>query len=120
MAAGGLPSLVHAGEHGIVEAITGTGKTIVGAYAATNALDYGYKVAVTVPTLDLMDQWVAQLESCIDELVVRRQGDGFQDSLDDVDVLVSTIASERRDRLPPVGSVTSEHTKTRIPPFSDE
>jgi superfamily II DNA or RNA helicase len=85
-----------ANEHGIVEAITGTGKTVVGAYAAADALDYGYKVAITVPTLDLMDQWIEQLESCIDEVVVGKMGDGFNDHIDDVDVLVATISSGSR------------------------
>lgn len=85
-----------ASERGIVEAITGTGKTVVGAYAAAYVLDYGYKVAVTVPTLDLMDQWIEQLESCIDDVVIGRMGDGFSDSIEDVEVLVSTINSGSR------------------------
>lgn len=86
-------------EHGIIEAITGTGKTIVGAYAAAYVLDYGYKVAITVPTLDLMDQWIASLENCIEGVDIGRLGDGFHDSLDDVEVLVATINSGSRDYL---------------------
>lgn len=97
-----------AGERGIVEAITGTGKTVVGAYAAAYVLDYGYKVAVTVPTLDLMDQWIEQLEACIDDVVIGRMGDGFKDSIDDVEVLVSTINSGSRRYL------RSEHSDTML------
>ena len=88
-----------AGERGIVEAITGTGKTIVGAYAAAYVLDYGYKVAVTVPTLDLMDQWIDQLESCIDDVIIGRMGDGSHDAIEDVDVLVATINSGSKKYL---------------------
>ena len=85
-----------AGERGIVQAITGTGKTLVGVFAAASALDYGYKVAITVPTLDLMDQWIEELRECIEDVNVGRLGDGHHDSLDDRDVLVSTIASGSR------------------------
>jgi len=83
-------------EKGIIEAITGTGKTLVGAYAAAYSVDYGFKVAITVPTLDLMDQWINQLESCIEDVVVGRLGDGYEDSIEEVDVLVSTINSGSR------------------------
>jgi RNA polymerase primary sigma factor len=92
-------SWIDAGERGIVEAITGTGKTVVGAYAAAYVLDFGYKVAVTVPTLDLMDQWIEQLESCIDDVAIGRLGDGFEDSIDEVDVLVSTNQSGSKRNL---------------------
>lgn len=54
---------------------------------------------MTVPTLDLMDQWIEQLESCIDDVVIGRMGDGFEDSIDDVEILVSTISSGSRKYL---------------------
>jgi RNA polymerase primary sigma factor len=92
-------------EHGIVEAITGTGKTVVGAYAAAFALDYGYKVVITVPTIDLMDQWVEQIESCIDDVMIGRLGDGQHDSIEDVEVLIATINSGSRRYM---HSTTSE------------
>jgi superfamily II DNA or RNA helicase len=99
---------VNSQDRGIVEAITGTGKTLVGAYAAAYVLDYGYKVVITVPTLDLMDQWINQLESCIDKVVIGRLGDGFLGSIEDVDVLVSTINSGSRYLM------RSEHSETLL------
>jgi superfamily II DNA or RNA helicase len=99
---------VNSQDRGIVEAITGTGKTLVGAYAAAYVLDYGYKVVITVPTLDLMDQWINQLESCIAKVVIGRLGDKLQDSIEDVDVLVSTINSGSRHFM------RSEHSETLL------
>lgn len=87
------------GEHGIIEAITGTGKTLVGIYAAAYVLDYGYKVVVVAPTLDLMDQWVDQLEKCIIDVEIGRMDASNNNSIDDVDVLISTIASGSKYRL---------------------
>ena len=89
-------SWLSAGERGIIQAITGTGKTLVGVYAAASALDYGFKVAITVPTIDLMEQWIEQLTNCIDGVSIGRMGDGHQDALDEYDVIVSTIASGSR------------------------
>lgn len=87
------------GEHGIVEAITGTGKTLVGIYAAAYVLDYGYKVAITVPTLDLMDQWIEQLERYIIGVEVGKITSTDKTSSEDVDVRVSTIISGSKWRL---------------------
>lgn len=43
--------------HGVVEAVTGTGKSRVGVEAAREALDQDFSVIVVVPTVDLVDQW---------------------------------------------------------------
>jgi len=46
------------GHRGIVQAVTGTGKTKVG----YEAISEGFRVVVTVPTLELADQWAEQLQ----------------------------------------------------------
>ena len=52
-------------EHGcqvVIEAVTGTGKTMVGIVAALDELSRRGQVVVLVPTIELQHQWVAQLE----------------------------------------------------------
>lgn len=45
------------GRHGVVSAVTGTGKSLVGIEAAREAIRDGYRVLVLVPTRDLVTQW---------------------------------------------------------------
>jgi superfamily II DNA or RNA helicase len=46
------------GRQGMVEAVTGSGKSYLGALAAAEALDDGYAVLIVVPTQILCDQWI--------------------------------------------------------------
>ncbi|CAB4574247.1 unannotated protein [freshwater metagenome] len=43
---------------GMIEAVTGSGKSYLGALAAAEALDDGYAVLIVVPTQILCDQWI--------------------------------------------------------------
>ena len=78
---------------GVVEAVTGTGKTLVGVLAAAEMLAEGGKVAVVVPGRDLLDQWYEKLLEVLPDTVIGRMGDGFSDSLTEHDVLVATVQS---------------------------
>jgi len=49
---------VQHGRHGMIEAVTGSGKSYLGALAAAEALDDGYAVLIVVPTQILCDQWI--------------------------------------------------------------
>ena len=114
---------VNNNNEGIIEAITGTGKTLVGIYAAAYALDLGYKVAITAPTLDLMDQWVEQLEACILGLNLGRLDLANSDSIDDHEILITTIASGSRYRLhatnTPTLLITDEVHRMGSPKYSE-
>ena len=46
-----------AGHRGVVEAVTGAGKTLVGVAAARDTLIAGGRVLVVVPTTELQEQW---------------------------------------------------------------
>lgn len=48
------------GRHGIVEAATGSGKSMLGVMAALEAMDEGYAVVIVVPTRVLQQQWIKQ------------------------------------------------------------
>lgn len=81
------------GNRGVVEAVTGAGKTRVGVAAAHAALQLDMKVLIIVPTAELQAQWIATLERELPAARLGALGDGHKDSLNRVDVLVSIVHS---------------------------
>lgn len=82
-----------AGECGIVEAVTGTGKTAVGIAAIAEAAAVGRRAVVLVPTIGLQRQWVRALSQGLDGVRVGSVGGGSRDSWRTSDVIVSTVNS---------------------------
>ena len=58
-----LESWENNGGRGVIEAVTGTGKTMVGVAAALDELARRGQVVVLVPAIELQRQWLAQLEA---------------------------------------------------------
>jgi superfamily II DNA or RNA helicase len=85
---------------GIVEAVTGAGKTRIAISAIADHLAEDGKVLVLVPTVVLLHQWRENLESAIPGLRVGLVGDGWDDQHDRFDVLVAVLASARRRNFP--------------------
>lgn len=86
------------GRVGVVEAVTGTGKTRVGVEAIRDGLADGFKVVICVPSLVLRDQWLNVLRAH----GVRRVGalgGGANDKLDRHDVIVATVQTLRKRNL---------------------
>lgn len=81
-----------AGEQGVIEAVTGTGKTFLGAIALGKIIKEGGKGVVLVPTRELQDQWVAELEK-LGFPAVGRLGNGYRQKLGECTVLVAVAAS---------------------------
>ena len=109
------------GRCGVVEAVTGTGKTRVGIEAAAEAIDDGLKVVACVPTLVLMEQWYRVLLQ-YGIRSVGRLGGGYRDSLEDNDVVISTVQSLRTasDLLrggPPALLIVDECHRVGAPTF---
>lgn len=50
------------GRVGVIEAVTGTGKSRVGIEAIREALDHDYSALVVVPTVELVQQWIRALK----------------------------------------------------------
>ncbi len=75
---------------GVVEAVTGTGKTRLAMAAIRAVVDRGARVLVLVPTLDLLDQWVRELRALVPDLQVGRLGGGHDDDLFANHVVVAT------------------------------
>lgn len=78
------------GRRGVVEAVTGSGKTDVAITAIADALERGLFVLVIVPSRVLMEQWNERLTESLPGRQVGRLGDGYRDRPADCDVLITT------------------------------
>jgi superfamily II DNA or RNA helicase len=90
---------------GVVEAVTGTGKTRLALAAVRLVVERGGVVLVLVPTLGLQDQWVRELAAVVPRAAIGRLGGGRSDDLDHHRVLVATPQSAAELPIePPYGS----------------
>jgi superfamily II DNA or RNA helicase len=81
---------------GIVEAVTGAGKTVVGLAAIYRALERERRVAVIVPTRELLYQWYERISEAFGNSVdCGLRGDGNSDDLQSHRVVVSIVNSAR-------------------------
>lgn len=90
---------------GVVEAVTGAGKTMIGITAAFEAFRQGVKVLVLVPTAELQTQWQRRLMETLPQADVGTLGNGRKDSLSSCDILVAIINSATR------GDLLKEHSE---------
>ncbi|WP_344251762.1 sigma-70 family RNA polymerase sigma factor [Brevibacterium sanguinis] len=88
-----------AGCRGVIEAVTGSGKTMIGITAAFEAFRQGIKVLVLVPTAELQAQWQRRLLETLPQATVGTLGNGRRDSLGSCDILVAIINSATRETL---------------------
>lgn len=88
-----------AGCRGVVEAVTGAGKTMIGITAAFEAFRQGIKVLVLVPTAELQTQWQQRLMETLPQADVGTLGNGRRDSLSSCDILVAIINSATKSAL---------------------
>src|SRR5258708_28050618 len=70
-----LVSWLRCGRRGVVEAVTGSGKTDVAITAAADALRRGRFVLVVVPSRVLMEQWHGRLRAALPGPPIGRLGD---------------------------------------------
>src|SRR4051794_38933495 len=85
-----LVSWLRCGRRGVVEAVTGSGKTDVAIAAAADALRRGRFVLVVVPSRVLMEQWHGRLTAALPGARIGRLGDSDKDLPASCDVLVAT------------------------------
>ncbi|MBW3658701.1 MAG: DEAD/DEAH box helicase [Actinobacteria bacterium] len=79
-----------AGMRGVVEAVTGTGKTRLAIAAVRACLAHDGRALVIVPTLDLVEQWTKELRRLVPAARIGRLGGGEADDLHDHHVVVAT------------------------------
>lgn len=75
---------------GVIEAVTGTGKTRLAIAASRTVLDRGGRILVLVPTLELLDQWRASVRELLPDVSIGRLGGGSSDDLFSHHVLLAT------------------------------
>lgn len=113
--AAALTDWAKADHRGIVQAITGAGKTLVGIIAIRDAAADGMQSLVLVPTTPLLGQWEQSLLDHLPGIRVAIEGGGAGRSLfrDDADVIVSTIQTA-------AGSLPSDDAAERTLLVADE
>lgn len=84
---------------GIVQAVTGAGKTELGLVAIEAHLAGGGKAAVIVPGIDLARQWEARIRERLPTALQAVMGDGSHSTLDGAEVLVAVARSASRWQL---------------------
>ena len=99
-----LISWLRCGRRGVIEAVTGSGKTDVAIAAASDALRRGRFVLVVVPSRVLMEQWYGRLTAAIPEARIGRLGDSGKDVPTSCDVLVATRHSAAAHKPVPPGA----------------
>lgn len=75
---------------GVVEAVTGTGKTRLAMAALRMVVDRAGRALVLVPTIDLQHQWIRELRQALPDRRLGRLGGGGDDDLHSCDVVVAT------------------------------
>jgi superfamily II DNA or RNA helicase len=98
-----LISWLRCGRRGVIEAVTGSGKTDVAIAAAADALRRGRFVLVVVPSRVLMEQWHGRLAAALPDARIGRLGDSGKDVPAGCDVLVSTRHSAAAYKPVPPG-----------------
>ena len=99
-----LVAWLRCGRRGVIEAVTGSGKTDVALAAMADALRRDRFVLVLVPSRVLMEQWHGRLQAALPEARIGRLGDAGRDRPVSCDVLVATRHSAAAHRpVPPNG-----------------
>ncbi|MGI9600425.1 MAG: DEAD/DEAH box helicase [Acidimicrobiales bacterium] len=97
-----LVSWLRCGRRGVVEAVTGSGKTDLALAAIGDALRRDRFVLVVVPSRVLMEQWHTRLTRAFPAARIGRLGDSYRDRVENSDVLVTTRHSAATYRpVPP-------------------
>ncbi len=100
-----LVSWLRCGRRGVIEAVTGSGKTDVAIAAAADAMRRGRFVLVLVPSRVLMEQWHGRLCAALPGVRIGRLGDNGRDQPSTCDVLVATRHSAAAHKPLPPGDV---------------
>ena len=99
-----LVSWLRCGRRGVIEAVTGSGKTDVAIAAAADALRRDRFVLVVVPSRVLMEQWHRRLAVSLPGARIGRLGDSGKDDTASCDVLVATRHSAAAYKPIPPGA----------------
>lgn len=91
---------------GIVEAVTGTGKTHLGLELALRMAAQGGSTTILVPSIVLQEQWARSLAEHAPQLSVALYGGGARGSWQQADVTIAVAASAAKVSLVPHGRLS--------------
>lgn len=87
---------------GVVEAVTGAGKSLIGINAAIEQIERGGFVLIIVPTLELLGQWERIVKEFMPGRSIGIFGGGSQATFREYSVIVSTVHAARKwEMFPP-------------------
>lgn len=87
---------------GVVEAVTGAGKSLVGIKAAIEQVHRGGFVLIIVPTLELLRQWEKNIKEFFQGVSIGIYGCGSQATFKQCRVIISTVHAARKwEMFPP-------------------
>ena len=92
------------GSKGIVDAVTGAGKTRLAVAAIADQLAAEGKAMVLVPTVVLLYQWEEILNATFPKARIGLAGDGHDDTFARHDVIIGVLATTRNRRFPLEGA----------------
>lgn len=98
-----LQEWINRGRSGVVEAVTGTGKTAVGIMAAAEAVARGLSVVVLVPTIELLEQWHKTLKRDLPDLDIGKRCTGEKDTIYSHHIVVVTVQTAMNHNMLPDG-----------------
>ena len=85
---------------GIIDAVTGAGKTRLAVAAIAREIDRGGEVLVLVPTIVLLHQWYEILFDFFPGVRIGRVGDGHDDTFRNCRIVIAVLASARNRHFP--------------------
>jgi RNA polymerase primary sigma factor len=91
------------GRIGVIEAVTGSGKTTVGIIAAADAIARGFSVVVLVPGIELLEQWHKVLVRDLPGLDIGKRCTGEHDTIHSHHIFVVTVQTAMRHYILPDG-----------------
>lgn len=86
---------------GVVEAITGTGKSMVAIAAMHQTLKQGGNCLVLVPTSGLLEQWFRQVNQYLPNARVGKLTSGHESDFSNADVIIATVQTASRRQPKP-------------------
>lgn len=89
------------GNRGVIEAITGTGKSLVGVAAIRQVLAEGGCALVLVPTSALLEQWHRNLIKSLPKARIGKLTSGHSDDFQSFNVIVSTVQTASKKQPKP-------------------
>lgn len=96
-----LDAWEHNSAAGVVEAITGTGKSMVAIAAMHQTLKQGGNCLVLVPTSGLLEQWFRQVNQYLPNARVGKLTSGHESDFNSSDVIIATVQTASRRQPQP-------------------